>query len=244
MTSIILTRSDEDNARTARLLEGRGFDVISAPMIELRPIAHEQAELEQLVPAIAESVVLLTSAHATRLWLALRREVFRDGEPEGYLLVGSSSAALLDEGDPGVPVLAVADSAAALGEVTPASIGRIVYPCSRARRDEAIESLRSRGIEVTELPLYEPVVPADALERRDAALSRASHPLTIVFFSPSAVSSWFSLRSDTPADSIFLAIGPTTAAALRAHGVERVVIAGGGDGDALAGAIERAIASL
>jgi uroporphyrinogen decarboxylase len=240
-SSIILTRSDEDNARTAAALEARGFVVRSAPMIALRPIDVPREHLERLATAVRGSTVLLTSAHATRQWLALRGDVFADDAPSHYLCVGSSSALLLAEGDPTVPILAVVPSASELAAAVPSGIRRLVYPCSRARRDEGVELFRSRGVDVLELPLYEPALPDGAAERLERALRETTPPRALVFFSPSAVANWFSLRSDIPAGSIFVAIGPTTAESLRAHGVSDVALAGGAGPEAIAEALADAI---
>lgn len=244
--TIILTRSDDDNARIARQLEGRGLDVRSAPMIELRPIEHSTEELDRYAAEVRESTVLLTSAHATRRWLELRRSAFADDAPANYLVVGSSSSKLLAEDDPTVPIIAVVDAAADIASVVTSvvssAVRTVVYPCSRARRDEGIDLLHSRGVDVLELPLYEPVMPADAGPRLRAALADSVPPRAFVFYSPSAVANWFSLLSDIPPDSIFLAIGPTTAESLRANGVEEIETIGGGDAASLIGAIERSLA--
>jgi uroporphyrinogen-III synthase len=185
--------------------------------------------------------VLVTSAHAAERWLALRRTAFADDAPAHYLVVGASAARALAEGDPMVPVLAVVPMASALESAIPSAVRRLVYPCSTARRSEGIEIFRSRGIEVVEIPLYEPVLPAGAGARLADVLARTSPPHVIVFFSPSAVANWFSLRSDILPDSIFVAIGPTTADALRAHGVTDVTTATGTGGASLAEAIDRSL---
>ena len=242
MPTIILTRADDDNERTARELRRDDWRVESAPMIELRPIEHDRAELEALAHATIGAIVLLTSAHATRRWLELRHGAFAAATPSGYLVVGASSAALLAAADPSIPVLAVATSAAGLASVLPPGITRVLYPCSTARRDEAIAMLTERSVDVIELPLYEPRLPDGAAARLERILAAATPPTAIVFFSPSAVANWFSLRSDIPSDSIFVAIGPTTAEALRALGVERITTAGGGTGESLVEAIDRSLA--
>lgn len=242
MPTIILTRSDDDNARTALQLASRGLVAVSAPMIELRSIEPSDDELETVQAGLRSATVLLTSAHATRRWLELRRTAFAEDAPEAYLLVGASSAALLETNDPTIPILAVVGSASELGAVVPRTVRRIVYPCSRARRDEAVQLLSARGIEVFELPLYEPSLPVDAALRMRRALGEPAMPRIIVFFSPSAVVNWFSLRSDIPSDSIFVAIGPTTAESLRAHGVGTITTSGDINGETLADAIERSLA--
>jgi uroporphyrinogen-III synthase len=241
MATIILTRSDADNDRVGVELRACGHDTVSAPMIELRPIVHDAEHLERLATAVRGSTVLLTSATATERWLELRQGPFAGDAPSHYLVVGASSALRLNELDPTVPILAVVPTAAELADAVPSAVRRIFYPCSTARRREGIDPFRERGIDVIELPLYEPVLPADAARRLDRVLSESSPPRVLVFFSPSAVANWFSLRSDILPDSIFVAIGPTTADSLHAHGVTDVTTAGGTGGAALCDAIERSL---
>jgi uroporphyrinogen-III synthase len=239
--TIILTRSAEDNARTGRELAARGHATVSVPMIELRPIEQSAERLASLRPSVRDATVLLTSAHATKVWLVMRYEHFDAAAPASYLVVGASSAAMLAERDPDVPVLAVVGSARELSTVA-SLVRRVIYPCSRVRRDEALEIFADRGVEVLQLPLYEPVMPEGAGDHLARALEESTPPRVILFFSPSAVANWFSLRSDIPPDSIFLAIGPTTTESLRARGVERITTVGGSDGETLAGAIARSLA--
>lgn len=241
MPSVILTRSSSDNARVAASLSHIRADIYSVPMIELREVSHSREELDGLTAQVRDSTVLITSAHAARGWLDLRQNDFADDSPSSYLVVGSASARMIEERDPTVPILAVATSAAALADLLPSGTSHVIYPCSSARRDEGVDWIRAHGVDIIELTLYEPVMPSDALERMTEALDASTPPRSIVFFSPSAVSNWFSLRSDIPADSIFVAIGPTTAESLRAHGVEGVITAAETDGAALADAVERSL---
>ncbi|MBC8145891.1 MAG: uroporphyrinogen-III synthase, partial [bacterium] len=186
-------------------------------------------------------IVLITSAHAARAWLDLRQSLFADDSPCSYLVVGSASARMLEELDPTVPILAIAPSASALAHVLPSGTQHLFYPCSASRRDEGVEWIRAQGVDIVELPLYEPMLPSDAEQRLNTALESSTTPRAIIFYSPSAVSNWFSIRADIPADSIFVAIGPTTAESLRAHRVEDVVVAEGTDSAAIADAVERSL---
>lgn len=225
MPAAILTRTELDNERTAGALRSLGIEVWSVPMIEHREIAYDAESLEQFGAHARDGVVLITSAHAASLWLRSRNGPLAGFTPSSYVVVGARSATLLREHDAAVPVEAIAPSVEALPGTLPAGISSLLYPCSAIRRDAGIEALRSLGIVVHEMPLYRPVMPVDARSRLLEALDRASRPRAIVFFSPSAVANWFSLRSDIPSDSIFVAIGPTTAESLRAHRVEEVATA-------------------
>jgi uroporphyrinogen-III synthase len=221
--SLLLTRSAEDNARTAPIFERRGFTVYSVPMIELRPIAKDACGTRQVRRLAGGEPVLLTSAFATELWLDLRETDFHEHAPAGYYVVGESSAELLREGDPDVPIRAVARSAEELLRDGFEGVGRLLYPCSTERRDTLVDGLRERGVDVVDMPLYSPALPAASRELLPRILTTVAGPLVIAFFSPSAVEGFFRLSPDFPPTAIFAAIGATTAAALHARGIEHVL---------------------
>jgi len=242
MPSIILTRSPEDNARIAPLFESRGFEVYSAPMIELRPIPKDACGVRQVRRLAGGEPVLLTSAYATELWLDLRETDFHEHAPAGYYVVGETSAELLREGDPDAPIITVAGSGEELlRDERIAAVERILYPCSTERRDTLVEGLRARGVEVIDLPLYSPALPFESRALLPQILTSAPGPLVIAFFSPSAVHHFFILSPNIPGNTIFAAIGATTAAALRERGIEHVVQPDHPSAEALAEAAREAM---
>ncbi len=200
-------------------------------MIELLPIAVDDSMLRRVGRG---DHVLLTSTFAARLWLDLRRRL---PAPAGYITVGERSAALLRASDPGVPVVATAGSGAELACGDLSGVRRVLYPCSTERRDETVEALTGRGMHLMEFPLYAPVRPAGAGESLRKALDRQKGRITIAFFSPSAVRNCFSLRPGFRGDTIFGAIGGTTATAIRAEGIAEVARAAEPRAGALADAL-------
>lgn len=223
--SIILTRSFEENRRIAPLFEAEGFRVHDLPMIELHPIPRDVCGLRSVGRIAGGEPVLLTSSYATDLWLDLRETDFRAMPPSAYYVVGERSAALLRDADPDIPIVAVADSGAKLLEICPfAGVTELLYPCSTERRDPLVEGLRARGVHVVDLPLYRPALPEGARQRLALVMAQAEPPAAIVFFSPSAVANFFSLRPQNPSDLIFAAVGPTTAEALREAGIASIAV--------------------
>jgi uroporphyrinogen-III synthase len=223
--SIILTRSSEENRRIAPLFEAEGFRVHDLPMIELVPIPRDACGLRSVRRIAGGEPVLLTSSYATDLWLDLRETDFREMPPSAYYVVGERSAALLRDADPDIPIVAVADSGAKLLEICRfAGVTELLYPCSTERRDPLVEGLRARGVHVVDLPLYRPALPEGARARHALVMAQAEPPAAIVFFSPSAVANFFSLRPQNPSDLIFAAVGPTTAEALREAGIASIAV--------------------
>jgi uroporphyrinogen-III synthase len=107
---------------------------------------------------------------------------------------------------------------------------RIILPRSEAADDRLPEYLRRRGAEVIDLPLYRPRTNHEPECRDAVASARSESPDAVAFTSPSAVAAFLELaalagRTDAQsyfADTIRIAIGETTAAALveRTGGVE------------------------
>jgi uroporphyrinogen-III synthase len=223
MPSLILTRTEADNRESAHHFEALSWQVLSAPMIELRAIPRDACGMRSVRRLAGGEPVLVTSAHAAELWLDLRESEFAEIAPEAYYVVGRRSAEILREADPDVPIRLVARSGEELlsGDLT--GIGRLLYPCSAERRDTLVEGLQARGIDVIDLPLYRPVVPRDAAERLADAIAEAEPPVVIAFYSPSAVRNFHSLAPVLSKETRFAAIGETTAAALREIGITPLV---------------------
>lgn len=223
MPTVVLTRTAAENARTAPLFEAQGLTVRSAPLIELRALDADACGLRAVRRLAGGEPVLLTSAFATDLWLDLRETDFREHAPAGYYVVGRRSADLLREGDPGVPIVVVADSGESLLASDLSGVRSLLYPCSAERRDTLVDGLRARDIDVVDMPMYYPALPADA-ERNLREAIESNAPIAIACFSPSAVENFFRLVPDPPPGTIFAAVGPTTAAALSRHGAGDIVM--------------------
>jgi uroporphyrinogen-III synthase len=107
--------------------------------------------------------------------------------------------------------------------VSDASIRKVYFFCGDQRREELPAGLAARGIEVEEIMVYNTVpVAAEVLPQYDG----------IIFFSPSAVNSFFS-ASRSKEKTIFFSIGKTTANAIRAYTELPVIIAPSPDKEGL-----------
>ena len=78
---------------------------------------------------------------------------------------------------------------------------KIIFFCGDQRRDELPVKLKSNGIEVEEIIVYKTIEIPNALSKQYDG---------ILFFSPSAVRSFFS-KNEVPGKSQIFAIGSTTA---------------------------------
>jgi uroporphyrinogen-III synthase len=110
-----------------------------------------------------------------------------------------------------------ADSADQLAEkiVDDALIKNIVFFCGDQRRDELPEKLKNNGVKVEEIVVYKTIETPHLLSK---------HYDGILFFSPSAVQSFFSKNSINDKTRLF-AIGNTTGRTAQPFTQKRVIIA-------------------
>jgi uroporphyrinogen-III synthase len=105
-----------------------------------------------------------------------------------------------------------------------ATPSRVIVPRAEAGRDEAIDALRAAGHEVVAIAAYRTVVAAaddPAIARgREALIAGAA---ACCVFAPSQAAALDALVGIRSIATRWVAIGETTAAALRAFGVEVVV---------------------
>jgi uroporphyrinogen-III synthase len=104
-----------------------------------------------------------------------------------------------------------------------AGIRALTFFCGDQRRDELPERLRQAGIGVRELVVYRTRQTPHQLEKGYDG---------IVFFSPSAVHSFFSLNK-APAATVLFAIGRTTAEAIRQYSANPTICGVSPEKDAL-----------
>jgi len=112
----------------------------------------------------------------------------------------------------------VADNAADLADIIlkDEKIKKVIFFSGKQRRDELPLKIKAQEIEVEEIVVYETLETPQKLSRKiyDG----------ILFFSPSAVNSFFSLNKISRQTQIF-AIGKTTADAIRQHINKELIIA-------------------
>ena len=95
------------------------------------------------------------------------------------------------------------------------AVQNIVFFCGDRRRDELPIALRKAGIEVEEVVVYKTMLtPSPVANKYDA----------ILFFSPTAVESFFSMNLVTE-DTLIFAVGETTAASARQSTAAKIIIA-------------------
>ena len=111
-------------------------------------------------------------------------------------------------------VAATAENAAGLAKkIMEKGIERLVFFCGDKRRDDLPELLSAAGIQLEEIVVYRTI---------ETPVLETGHVDGVLFFSPSAVQSFFSVNKLNK-DTVCFAIGETTATAIGKYTVNRII---------------------
>lgn len=190
-----------------------GIAIDELSFIDTEPIQDiaTQQEIEQAY--LQSSTVVFTSMNAVDAVLA-----WQDGQQPDWVIycMGNTTKLLLKENFGEHSVAGTASSAAELAELIAeeSDIDEVIFFCGEQRRDELPAILRNKGIEVHEIIVYETI-------HTPHKVSKDYH--AILFYSPSAVSSFFS-HNKVPAQTILFAIGNTTAKTIQQYCNNTIII--------------------
>lgn len=210
-TKVLLPSSKE-------ALSGKGIQVVEQPFIDIRPILSP--ELKETITGYAgkKMTVIFTSQNAYK---AVHEHLGPDLMPsiphdwKVFCLSGATRDAILAGYIQEEQLIGTAPDAAQLAEkiLAHGPTGELVFFCGSQRRDTLPDRLRAAGIPFTEVAVYETVAaPVLTTDEFDAAL----------FFSPSAVKSFFSVNS-LPKTTACFAIGHTTAETIADYTDNRII---------------------
>jgi len=186
-------------------------DIISFIKTESIQSIEVQQEIEQA--SLHSATVVFTSGNAVE---AVATEL--DGhEPEWEIFcLGQSTLDLVTRYfGPGL-IAGFADNAAELAEsiIETGGATDVIFFCGDLRRSELTNSLQQSGIEVEEIVVYQTVLVPQKLKKNYDG---------VLFFSPSAVNSFFELNK-AGEKTIFFAIGKTTAAELKKKTTNKILV--------------------
>ncbi|MFT3826808.1 MAG: uroporphyrinogen-III synthase [Chitinophagaceae bacterium] len=187
--------------------------------ISIQPILTEEKhrEVTEWVLYPGELYVVFTSQHAveyTALHFEQDNTYYVTDQWKIFCMQGTT-AQLVKKYLREKQIVATGANAAELAEaiINNGPIKQVVFFCGNLRREELPSLLKVKGIRVTEVVVYETQpTPAVTDTKVDA----------ILFFSPSAVKSFFSVNT-IPAATTCFAIGPTTAAEISKHTGNRII---------------------
>jgi uroporphyrinogen-III synthase len=190
-----------------------GIDLEEDSFIETEPIhtVEVQQEIEQASLQIA--TVVFTSGRAVEVVAAELDEL----QPEWEIFcLGNSTGELVRKYFGTENIAGIADNAVDLAEVivNSSDASEVIFFCGDQRRPELPDQLLQKGIEVEEIVVYQTISIPHKLKRKYDA---------VLFFSPSAVNSFFKLNKGMKR-TIFFAIGNTTASEIQKHTENKIII--------------------
>ena len=193
-----------------------GIEITEAEMIQVVPVGQEewQYDVLQLFSDENRTIVFTSSNAVTMLgrFLAGRSEGVFSGLAI-FCLSGRTKKEVELQKIPG-RILGTAEDAKQLAEkITESGTREVVFFCGNRRRDELPSLLADSGIKVHEVVLYHTVETPVVVRGQYEA---------VLFFSPSAVRSFFSSNT-LPEDVVCFAVGETTAGTVGEFGSYTIV---------------------
>ncbi|MBM4342283.1 MAG: uroporphyrinogen-III synthase [Deltaproteobacteria bacterium] len=224
-STVVLTRAPGDNAALAAALRTSGVRVVEVPTARVQPIAVLPDRSAVQAWAGRADALAFASRHGVAHWVeqfgaaTLVRgglRVAAVGEATAHALVEAGAFVHVQARDPATG----AGLARALGQVlAPASM--VVVVQARLGQRDLAEHLCAAGHDARVAALYENVAPADP----DPAVHALAGPQTVVFAAaPSAVARLLAW-SEAWRTARWVAIGPTTAQALRDRALRPAAVA-------------------
>ena len=190
-----------------------GIVIDESPFITTEPIQtiEVQQEIEQAL--LLSATVVFTSMNAVEAVATWQNEEQPDWN---IYCIGTTTNKLVAEYFGEHSIAGTANSAAELAELIVADrfIDKVIFFCGDQRRDELPEILQQNNIEVNEIVVYQTI----ALPHK---ITGTYHG--ILFFSPSAVESFFS-NNKISAQTILFAIGNTTATTIKKFTNNKIII--------------------
>jgi uroporphyrinogen-III synthase len=193
-------------------------ELVEQDFISVTPIISEEVD-QQIKPWTEKtepSYVVFTSANgveAVRQYV-LQHSVTQTPNWKVFCISGRTREAI-SKLLPSAPVLGTAEYGATLAPLilNHTEVTEVVFFCGNKRREELPAILKEAGIRVHEIVVYQteetPLTIKEALDG-------------VLFFSPSAVSSFFS-ANQLNSDTVCFAIGTTTAEALKHYTTNKII---------------------
>ncbi|MBC7830161.1 MAG: uroporphyrinogen-III synthase [Chitinophagaceae bacterium] len=195
------------------IVEKNGYHVDIIPFIKTEQIVS--AELTDRIHqfSLQSITAIITSMNAAE---AVIKELNGVKPQWTFYCIGNTTRGTLVQYFGEEAIVGFAGSASALANtITKAgTIRDAVFFCGDQRRDELPDILSHNKIHIEELTVYQTIAVNNKIDR---------HYHGILFFSPSAVTSFF-LNNSTDDQTVLFAIGETTAAAIRTHSDNTIVI--------------------
>ncbi len=192
-------------------LEQDGFSVIENDFISIT-FALTKAVKERLTKIDNNDVLVFTSANGIE---SVKNFIDRNLSFQVYCISGKTTQ-FVEAAFPNAKIIDIAPYGNLLAEKIIASgVKKVVFCCGNIRRDELPSMLKSNDVEIEELVVYETIETPKLINQ---------HFDAVLFFSPSAVNSFFT-SNQLKSDVVCFSIGTTTEAAIRNYTNNTIIIA-------------------
>lgn len=209
---ILCTRDLPKTLLEAAAAKNVNIEILS--FIATEPIETVEVQQEIENAFLLSTAVVFTSMNAVE---AVAKYLLEEDRPDWKIYcIGNTTKKLAEKYFGDYSIAGFAEDAIALAKliVEEGETDETVFFCGNKRRDELPDFLRGNNISVDEIVVYETV-------EVQHKISKQYHG--ILFFSPSAVESFFMINQ-APEQTIFFAIGKTTAMAIRKFTNNRILI--------------------
>ncbi|MFT3936917.1 MAG: uroporphyrinogen-III synthase [Chitinophagaceae bacterium] len=191
----------------------QGINVSVQSFIDTEPIrsVEVQQEIEQAL--LQSATIVFTSMNAVEAVA----EQMDDEQPDWMIYcIGQTTQQLAKKYFGENSIAGTAEDAAALASliVEEAYTDSVIFFCGDQRRDELPDILRNNDIEVDEIVVYHTIATPKVLKQQYNG---------ILFFSPSAVHSFFSVNKPDK-EITFFAIGNTTKASIKKYSNNTILV--------------------
>lgn len=217
MTSFNILSTKKLEPGLKEQLNEAGFDIDDHDFINIEPVISE--EISQTINALSTQQInaVFTSASAVEV---VADHFATSGEPKKNLwkifcLAGKTKTAVLKTFNEN-QISVTSENATELAKrIIAGKAGEVIFFCGDQRREELPSLLKQNGIIVNELVVY---------KTNGSPITVEKNYSSVLFFSPSAVKSFFSVNqlSDT---GICFAIGNTTADEIKNYTYNKIIIA-------------------
>jgi uroporphyrinogen-III synthase len=179
--------------------------------ISTTPVKNIQVQQHIGNAAHEPHTVVFTSMNAAE---AVAEYSKRDSPGWKIYCLGTATKLIVQQQFPGCVIAGTADNAGDLAErIIENGVNSVIFYCGDQRRNELPEKLADKNIKVEEIVVYETV----------ATPHRIEIPYDgILFFSPSAVESFFSVN-ELANNVVLFAIGTTTAESIRKFSSNKII---------------------
>jgi uroporphyrinogen-III synthase len=192
---------------------GKNIEIETISFIETKAIEEDSLKERILHLSHHQLTVVFTSMNAVEAVA----KCLDSSKPDWKIFcIGSTTKKLVTESFGENSIAGTADSASGLADVIidQKNISSIIFFCGDKRRDELPEKLAQHNIEANEIEVYKTLETPRIIDKNYDA---------IIFYSPSAVSSFFSINKINK-QTILFAIGNTTANEIKKYADNKIII--------------------